>query len=193
MSFKKNQSISTNAFTLIEMLIVLIIMWILLMFTAFLSWEQIQKIKNKSVKESILSERQLRYSRNLWSSSFAWKMYDNLEVLLNSWSNEINYAYMKDDEVVINNNFTDRFELKCLILDYEDGDTNINCENNISLYYSPYNISCNISDNNKNLVIVTRINDSKDYCFEINRNNCRLTEIANESSCGNIKKFAHIE
>jgi hypothetical protein len=33
--------------------------------TVFLSGEQIQKVKNKTVKESILAEMQSRYSRNL--------------------------------------------------------------------------------------------------------------------------------
>ena len=42
----KNQNISHKAFTLIEMVIVLIIIWIMLMATIFLSWEQIQKVKN---------------------------------------------------------------------------------------------------------------------------------------------------
>ena len=70
----KNQNISRKAFTLIEMVIVLIIIWIMLTATVFLSGEQIQKVKNKTVKESILAEMQSRYSRNLWSSSFAGEM-----------------------------------------------------------------------------------------------------------------------
>jgi hypothetical protein len=40
-------------------------MGILLMFTVGLSGQQIQKVRNKSVKESILAEMQTRYSRNL--------------------------------------------------------------------------------------------------------------------------------
>jgi prepilin-type N-terminal cleavage/methylation domain-containing protein len=62
---RKNQNISHKAFTLVEMIIVLIIMGILLMFTVGLSGQQIQKVRDKSVKESILAEMQTRYSRNL--------------------------------------------------------------------------------------------------------------------------------
>jgi prepilin-type N-terminal cleavage/methylation domain-containing protein len=62
---RKNKNISCKAFTLVEMIIVLIIMGILLMFTVGLSGQQIQKVRNKSVKESILAEMQTRYSRNL--------------------------------------------------------------------------------------------------------------------------------
>ena len=69
-----------HAFTLVEMLIVLIIMWILLLFTIWLSGTQIQKIQDKLIKESILSELQTRYSRNLWSSSYAWIIYDHMRI-----------------------------------------------------------------------------------------------------------------
>jgi prepilin-type N-terminal cleavage/methylation domain-containing protein len=61
----KNQNKKPYAFTLIEMLIVLIVMGIMLMVTLYLSGDQIQKVKDKTVKESILAEMQSRYSRNL--------------------------------------------------------------------------------------------------------------------------------
>ena len=108
----QRQKISHKAFTLIEMVIVLIIMGILLMFTVFLSGDQIQKIKNKSVKESILSEMQTYYSRNLWSSSFGWIMYNTLEVKLANWENKIDFKYnarnSKDNskEISFTNSFT---------------------------------------------------------------------------------------
>ena len=54
-----------KAFTLVEMTVVLLIMGILLMMTMSFSGAQIQKLENKSVKESIVTERQSRYSRNL--------------------------------------------------------------------------------------------------------------------------------
>ena len=76
-----NHHASSKAFSLIEMLIVLVIMWILLMMCIWMSGSQIQKIQNKTVKESILSEWQSRYSRNLGSSSFAWEHYDSMSVI----------------------------------------------------------------------------------------------------------------
>jgi prepilin-type N-terminal cleavage/methylation domain-containing protein len=54
-----------HAFTLIEMVIVLVIVGIMLSITMYLSAEQIQKVKDKTVKESIIAEMQSRYSRNL--------------------------------------------------------------------------------------------------------------------------------
>ncbi|MBR4634054.1 hypothetical protein IKO50_03755 [bacterium] len=46
-------------------MIVLVIIGIMLMASVYLSGEQIQKVKDKTVKESILAEMQSRYSRNL--------------------------------------------------------------------------------------------------------------------------------
>ena len=190
----KNPSKSVSAFTLIEMVIVLVIMGILLMATIFLSGEQIQKVKNKAVKESILAEMQSRYSRNLWSSSFTWKMYSSMEISLSTGDNQILFYY-KDStwSSIIDNKFSDRFEIKYITVNYTGGAIPTSSWN-VVLKYTPYNISCEIWDNteNSNTVIVTRINDNQDYCFEINQKNCRLVEIS-ESKCKILKEFAGLD
>ncbi len=185
----KNQNISHKAFTLIEMVIVLVIIWIMLMATVFLSGEQIQKVKNKTVKESILAEMQSRYSRNLWSSSFAGEMYDSMDVTFSSWSNEIKFMYNTGDNGSwIENIFSDRFEIKYIIKNYNYINVpNNNLTESISLKYLPYKISCTIwEEENTNVVFVARVNDNKDYCFEINQKNCRLIEVSN-SKCETLR------
>ena len=184
---KRYQNLSKNAFTLIEMLIVLIIMWILLMFTAFLSWEQIQKVKNKSVKESILSEWQSRYSKNLWSSSYAWIMYTNMDISIASGDNKFDFNYAGND-TWINNSFTDKFSIRSIVTDDWDGVRgNIKEQESITVRFHPYQMYCewwnvdsqwNIDTSNMKdtLIIVARINNHKYYCFEIEKNNCRLHE-----------------
>ncbi len=185
-------NISTKAFTLIEMIIVLIIMWILLIFTVSLSGWQIQKIKDKSVKEAILAEMQSRYSRNLWSSSFAWKMYDHMEISFKKNANNVNFNYIaKDSETsyLVNslvNNFTIRY------LSYNGYWANPKSEEEVTLKYYPYKISCEIGNWNENLIIVTKVNNSKNYCFEINQKNCRLVEIS-ETKCKTIRQLAWLQ
>ena len=178
----KNQNISYNAFTLIEMMIVLIIMGILLLFTISLSGDQIQKIKNKSVKESILAEMQTRYSRNLWSSSFAWKMYSTMDVKLVNWENKIDFLYNVKDGDNIENSFTNRFKIRYITTNYYFDWTPSTSLSEIELKYSPYQISCEIWDGDEidNLIIVARVNDNRDYCFEIKQKNCRLIEVSEE-------------
>lgn len=192
----KNQNKSISAFTLIEMMIVLVIIGILLMATLYLSGEQIQRVKDKTVKESILAERQSRYSRNLWSSSYAWKMYKYLDISIASGENKIEFEYEpksgeEDDKII--NEFTDRFSIKNIIINPDD--PNPESLPDITFRYYPYQIACERwskeeDDNNfdtgkmlDKLLFIARVNDSKDYCFEINKKNCRLMEVSNER-CG---------
>ena len=177
--------LKTKAFTLIEMIIVLIIMWILLMMGIWLSGSQVQKIQNKTVKESILSEWQSRYSRNLGSSSFAWEHYNTMNVEIEKWSNQIKFSYKNkgntDDGWNENREytFTDRFEI--ISISWYDSP--------VTIKYKPYRISCSWWDDNgwdegwdsqkenKTLNFKARVNNSQDYCFEINSKNCRLMEV----------------
>lgn len=187
----KNQNISHKAFTLIEMVIVLVIIWIMLMATVFLSGEQIQKVKNKTVKESILAEMQSRYSRNLWSSSFAGEIYDTMDITFNSWDNKITFKYNTwDNEGWIENTFTDRFEIRHIVKNYVYNHGNCPSEvESITLNYSPYQISCKIweeENSENNVVLVISVNDNKDYCFEINKKNCRLKELT-ELNCETLE------
>lgn len=184
----KNQKKSVYAFTLIEMIIVMIIIGILLMATLYLSWDQIQKVKDKTVKEAILAEMQSRYSRNLWSSSFAWTLYSTMDVTFSGLDNKISFTYnaRNTSEEKKENVFTDKFEIKKIIHNYEGvyfkKDRPLE---NIKLIYSPYQISCKIWEDEEsynNVVMVIRVNDSRDYCFEIKQKNCRLMEMS-ESRC----------
>ena len=188
----KNQNISHNAFTLIEMLIVLIIMGIMLMVTLLLSWDQIQKVRDKTVKESILAEMQSRYSRNLWSSSFAWIMYNHLDIELLSWSNEIVFSYYTWDseEPFLINNLMDNFEIKYMVENYNFEWNPWTWISGLKLKYTPYKISCKIwdTDDVENLILMTRVNNSRDYCFEIRQKNCRLIEVS-EEKCNNLKQY----
>jgi len=187
----KNQNKSVSAFTLIEMVIVLVIIGILLMSTLYFTGEQIQKVRDKTVKESILAERQSRFSRNLWSSSYGWKMYDHLDISLASGDNKIMFKYTPKGQSAtwINNEFTDNFVINNIITN-PDNSTN-NSVNNITFRYRPYQISCewwtkddggdiNTWDMGNSLQFIVRVNDSRDYCFEIQKKNCRLMEISGD-------------
>ena len=154
------------------------------MVTLFLSGNQIQKVRDKTVKESILAEMQSRYSRNLWSSSFAGVMYNTMDVKLQKWGNTIDFTYNAGEATGVENTFVDNFEIK-YITNYNNGVIGGDSIENITLHYVPYQISCNISDWDKsydNIVVLTRVNNSQDYCFEIKPNNCKLLEVS-ETLC----------
>ena len=161
----------------------------MLVITAYLSGNQIQKVKDKTVKESILAEMQTRYSRNLWSSSFAWNMYNTMDISLRKDENKLDFTYNKTDGEALENSFTDNFKIKYIWVNYKAWEKPSEVDN-ITLKYSPYRISCDIWDKetNNNLVVVTNVNDSRDYCFEIKQKNCRLIEMSKEN-CERLIKF----
>lgn len=189
----KNQNNKYNAFTLLEMIIVLIVMWILLMVTLFLSGDQIQKVRDKTVKETILAEMQSRYSRNLWSSSFAWTIYNHMDVTFSWWSNTITFEYFTwAEKPFITNQLIDNFEIRYMTTNYNfDWGSLSPINEGIKLVYNPYKMYCTIWEWNTNVVLVTRVNDSRDYCFEINKKNCRLIEMS-EENCENLKTKANL-
>lgn len=160
------------------------------MVTMGLSWDQIQKVKDKTVKESILAEMQTRYSRNLWSSSFWWIIYNRLDVELSTWSNWILFSYYtwNNSDPFSTGYFEDNFEIKYIVKNYNNEQTNPEWTWNVILNYTPYKVFCRIWEDYSNVVIITRINDSKDYCFEIKQKNCRLIELS-EENCDHLKNI----
>ena len=190
----RDQNVSHKAFTLIEMMIVLIVMWIMLMVTLYLSWDQIQKVRDKTVKESILAEMQSRYSRNRWSSSFAWIMYDTLNITLGTWKNKIDFNYIANGVTGVENTFMDNFVIRGIYPNYDFVSTLEPSLETVNINYNPYKIYCVIWEDDKfnNIIIITKVNESKDYCFEIKQKNCRLIEVS-EEKCINLKNKANLK
>lgn len=158
------------------------------MATLYLSNDQIQKVKDKTVKEAFMAEMQSRYSRNLWSSSIQWDMYSTMDVSFTTWENKIDFWYNLINNGRKSGSFFDKFTIEYISTNYESPTQGGDSQNNIKLTYSPYQISCKIWEDNgyNNAVISIRVNDHKDYCFEINQKNCRLMEMS-ESSCESLK------
>ena len=190
MNYKKTKK-KMYGFTLIELVIVLIIIWLLTVFSLWISNDQIQKVKNKTVKESILSEWQSRYSRNLWSSSIKWTIYKHMDITLTNWSNMFDIKYFtwnNEDSLFLNDFYTNKFTIKNIFSwEYDKALVSQNTLANPTLVYNPYRIACKIKDWDNELDKITltlNINNKEnaDYCFELNSENCRLVEVHN-SKC----------
>ena len=106
-----------------------------------------------------------------------------------NWENKIDFLYNVKDGDNIENSFTNRFKIRYITTDYYFDWTPSPSLSKIELKYSPYQISCEIWDGDEidNLIIVARVNDNRDYCFEIKQNNCRLTEMS-EEDCNILTK-----
>lgn len=169
------------------MMIVLIVMWFIVMMCMYLSWDIITKVKNKTIKENLLSERQSHYSRNISTSSHYWQIYNTLEINLKKWNNSLEFKYnLKDGNKT--DTFSDRFQISNIIK-WNNPTTNwSNPEtdwiNDLTLTYTPYKINCVMQNNDKpedelnKIIITTKINNRENYCFEIYEQNCKLQEIS---------------
>jgi len=163
-----------KAFTLIEMVFVMLILGIITMMFMGMTGNQIQKLQQKSVKEALLMEYQMRYSKNLTSSFFAGTGYDQLQITITSGSNKIHFVYFLWGTEVWSDDFQGQFEVQSIISGSETSSTPV------VLSYAPYKISCQIrsqSGDISELWLVIKMKDQQDYYFTISRGNCRLREI----------------
>jgi hypothetical protein len=80
------------------------------------------------------------------------------------------------------------FEIKYMGQDYDYQSNPPQSSDSIILRYNPYKMYCEIwgETQSKNLVLIVGVNDSRNYCFEINQKNCRLIEVS-ESKCCTLK------
>jgi len=173
------KKLNTQAFTLMEMVIVLIIMGILTMAVMVFSGEQISRLQWKTVKDNISATYQDHYSQNLTSSSYAGKNYESMQLRLTTDEDRLKYHYLGNNgDSLFEETFTDRFVVSQLISDIEGLSPTAFSEVNIS--YSPYEISCHIGNSEASIEkigIVFEIKEQKKYCFVIESKNCRLREV----------------
>ncbi len=101
-----------------------------------------------------------------------------MDIELSWWSNEIKvwyYLWDNTDTELFSGTFTNRFSIEGITWD----DAALN---NVKLEYTPYRIACKIKNNGteyKKITVKIKVNDQENgnYCFEVNKNNCRLIEI----------------
>lgn len=162
-------------FTLIEMLIVVIIVWILAMISLRLWWNYISKIQFKSDKEELLLNYNKTLSQSLSSNNISWQKYnliwielvdtsDRFDLYYFSWtdiwkikSNRLNYSNFKNFKlnwVSISTwyLFFESYKIWCKF-------QNNSIVDSWSLYFEIYSQSLNYS-----------------YCFDLFLNNCKLIE-----------------
>ena len=88
-----------KAFTLIEILIVMVIIGIITGMVMLLSGEQLQKLQWETVKQNILSEYQSHYSKNLTSSFYANQRYGTMRIIFASGASSIGFEYFTGEDV----------------------------------------------------------------------------------------------
>ncbi|EKD25565.1 MAG: hypothetical protein ACD_80C00016G0002 [uncultured bacterium (gcode 4)] len=158
-----------KAFTLIEMVIVLLVIWILLAATMKFGSNRIIDLKAQSIKEQFVGYYNDIYSQNMTSSFRDGKKYQQLVVVLTT-----GISYSVDALPLIDSKISGmsiqnlRFETEGMLFPLSH------------LLFVPYQLWCGITDGTTswnilyfNLVIPE---NGKQYCFEIKSETCKLVE-----------------
>ena len=82
-----------KAFTLVEMLLVMVIMGFILMMGCYFSNGQLQEIQTKTVKEDLLSTYQSYYLKNLFTSVYHTQKYSHLNIEFSPDENQISFSF----------------------------------------------------------------------------------------------------
>lgn len=167
----------TKAFTLVEMVIVLLIMGMIVILFTGLTGNQVQKLQQKTVKEQILSEYLIHYSKNLTSSIYGGSGYDTLKVSFQSGDNTIIFDYLQENgSSVMSESIIGDFVWE-KIISHPDSSTTPALPK-VDIVMTPYEIACTIGETFDQIVLIAKIKDQEHACFEIKPKSCRMREIA---------------
>lgn len=164
-----------NAFTLIEMVIVIAVISILLVIWMSFGWDQVGRLSAKVTTEYITDNFHKVHKKATTSSYNAWKQFEYVlvEFTENTEQFDIKYKYIGEYDLSTE-----------YVYDQEKPDFVISgiYDWNASLYFAqvkilPNQISCSVLDEGdnpiSNLILKFDIEVSK-HCFSLEQNTCRL-------------------
>jgi prepilin-type N-terminal cleavage/methylation domain-containing protein len=175
-----------KAFTLMEIVIVMVIMGIITLMTMTLSGTQLQKLQRKTVKDTLLTEYQQRYSKNLTSSLFAGERYDTMKISFTQGASEIGFTYFQGEtslqgetSVIWSGSFQDKFVIQQILTNPEGSPSELKSVSSLALSLHPYEISCKFAEDSNihKIVVVVNIQEQELYCFSLSDSLCRMTQV----------------
>jgi prepilin-type N-terminal cleavage/methylation domain-containing protein len=176
---------SLNAFTLLEMLIVICIITIILWFTMNFSWNRIQDLNNKNTQEEFVTVYNEQYLVVSNSNYIDWDHYDQLQISFIKDRNDFSYQYIwlvGDEKTIIKsgtNNVLNKIKIKEICLGNQP-------KSSLNIQYAPYELWCKLNGKKewKAIIKIWVNNDREDYCFEISSQLWRLISMKKcPSSC----------
>ena len=184
-----------KAFTLIEMLMVMLLLGVLTMMGMYFSNGQLIGIQEKTVKENFLSQYQYYYGKVLSSSYYLWEKYLTWEFILNSGSNQLSFSFLTWENWWIEE--SREFSISWSDLWWSIQHLSLSSSpsqelESLSLLLTPYQVGCVFSWD-KNILtwkvtfdlwfndVSNHLENNKKYCFEISSETCRIREISCQS------------
>jgi type II secretory pathway pseudopilin PulG len=170
-------------FTLIEMLIVILIIWILLAVGFSLNRNSIDQLRAKSTSEEISSFFDTTFLQIQASNYENWKPYTWIELILSWGSSEVAYTYQLaaswDEEPQENIQRFYRwgwFTILAITWSNSTWDTPLP---SVSIQYVPFNPWCKFNwwEEYRRIFIAAKALGLRTACFEIDRTYCKLRTI----------------
>ena len=136
-------------------------------------WERIWLLNNKNIQEQFLDNYALLQSKNNMTNYYMWKIYQDAMINFNLWEDHFDYQYNHYDLIYTGRTYVEWWNYKINMLSI-DG-KNIESSN---ITMVPYTLWCLIENGWSELKIWILINNSKQYCFSIQSDNCRMRNVS---------------
>lgn len=166
----KNKFKNKEAFTLLEIVMVIVIIWVLMWATMKFGWDRIGFLNNKNVKEQFMASYDKLYSDNMMTSYYLGDIYKNLEINFVVWADDFGYVYKWYNTTYSGLAYVDggNYKIDKLYLNSDE-------IKNLNISFVPYVLGCKINGLDSQMAEISIVvNNSKNYCFEINSDNCRI-------------------
>jgi len=174
-----------NAFTLIEMLIVICIITIILWFTMNFSWDRIQLLNNKNTQEEFMTAYDEQYLIVSNSNYIDWQAYNQLEISFKSGDDKFSYNFTWSNWSIKsgNNDILWKIKIKEICLNSSKKDS-------LKIILRPYQLWCTLNGSGWTAIIKIWVNDDReDKCFQISSQLWRLISMKKcPSSCKEFRQ-----
>lgn len=163
-------------FTLIEIMIVMVIIWVLMTMVFRFGGSRLQQLQVQTSKETILWFREDVVNNNRTSSYIGSESYDTVSVSFSEGTSQIDAVYSDNDTVIYQESST-TFQWMWRKLRSDDGQS----LSTLTLRYIPYELGCAITTQTDSyswavLEFVAAANPHR-YCFAIQYQTCSMQEI----------------
>jgi prepilin-type N-terminal cleavage/methylation domain-containing protein len=162
-----------KAFTILELTIVIVIIGVLMAATMKFGWDRIGLLNNKNIQEQFLDGYSSLQSRNNMTNYYMSKIYQDMQINFELEKDHFDYQYNSYDFVFNGRTYVEwwNYHINKLSLDGEDVSA-------AKVVMRPYKLWCDIEDGQKSLEIGLLVNNSRQYCFKIDSDVCRIRKIS---------------
>lgn len=162
-----------KAFTLVEMLVVIVLIGVIISMTMFFSLDRLQQLQGQTAKEQFVSDIKFLRTHTLASSLYDWQAYQSATITIQDQDTGFTQTFVTLEDTIQ--------EQKVLQNDwYIHTIYQQNPVEALSIIYTPYEIGCSIqveeSTIQQGVVALVTYFWTARYCFAIQPNTCTIQE-----------------